>query len=239
VGVDEVIAGVLPEGKVEAIRRLQAQRRIVAMVGDGVNDAPALAQADVGITMATGSDVAMEAGDVTLMRSDLTGVAAAIVLSRRTMRVMRQNLFWAGIQRHWYTHRGRSALSRVRHPAQSGAGQRCDGIQSFQCCHQQLAAQPAEARLRRLMVTRKAKLSNQDSDHCEIPIAGRKAVGVNPEIKASNLRRLGRVEGQLRGIQRMVEEDRYCVDILTQLPLLMKPCARSRVPSCEITCPTA
>jgi Cu+-exporting ATPase len=94
-GVDEVIAGVLPEGKVEAIRRFQAQHRVVAMVGDGVNDAPALAQANVGLTMATGSDIAMEAGDVTLMRSDLTGVAAAIALSRGTMRVMRQNLFWA------------------------------------------------------------------------------------------------------------------------------------------------
>jgi P-type Cu+ transporter len=95
VGVDDVIAGVLPEGKVDAIRRLQAERRVVAMAGDGVNDAPALAQADVGITMASGSDVAMEAGDVTLMRSDLTGIAAAIALSRGTMRVMRQNLFWA------------------------------------------------------------------------------------------------------------------------------------------------
>lgn len=94
-GIDEVIAGVLPAGKAEAIRRLQANRHIVAMVGDGVNDAPALAQADVGITMASGSDIAMEAGDVTLMRSDLTGVAQAIALSRSTMRVMRQNLFWA------------------------------------------------------------------------------------------------------------------------------------------------
>jgi P-type Cu+ transporter len=94
-GIDEVIAGVLPAGKVDAIKRLQAEHRVVAMVGDGVNDAPALAQADVGLTMASGADIAMEAGDVTLMRSDLTGVAMAIALSRGTMRVMRQNLFWA------------------------------------------------------------------------------------------------------------------------------------------------
>lgn len=95
IGLDDVISGVLPAGKVEAIRRLQAERRVVAMVGDGVNDAPALAQADVGMTMATGADVAMEAGDVTLMRSDLLGISAAIALSRGTMRVIRQNLFWA------------------------------------------------------------------------------------------------------------------------------------------------
>jgi Cu+-exporting ATPase len=96
-GVDEVIAGVLPAGKVDAIKQLQQEGRAVAMVGDGINDAPALAQADVGLTMANGADIAMEAGDVTLMRSDLTGVAAAIALSRGTMRVMRQNLFWAFI----------------------------------------------------------------------------------------------------------------------------------------------
>ncbi|MGD0444104.1 MAG: heavy metal translocating P-type ATPase [Edaphobacter sp.] len=94
-GVDEVVAGLFPAGKVDAIKRLQSEGRVVAMVGDGINDAPALARADVGLTMASGTDIAMEAGDVTLMRSDLTGVAAAIALSRGTMRVMRQNLFWA------------------------------------------------------------------------------------------------------------------------------------------------
>lgn len=95
VGIDEVIAGILPAGKADAIRQLQQEHHIVGMVGDGVNDAPALAQADIGFAMANGSDIAMEAGDVTLMRNDLTAVAMAITLSRGTMSVMRQNLFWA------------------------------------------------------------------------------------------------------------------------------------------------
>lgn len=95
VGIDEVVAGVLPEGKVEAVEGYRAEGLVVAMAGDGINDAPALAAADVGFAMGGGTDIAMESGDVVLVGGGISALATAVQLSRATMRKIKQNLFWA------------------------------------------------------------------------------------------------------------------------------------------------